>query len=470
MEKDRKIKVLAVAALIITILGLTVAFAALSQRLTINGAATLDAASWGIKFENLSDGEITGDATINDTAVIADDLVTINNIDVSLSTPGDSVTYTVDLVNEGTINAEIYSIETPSLTEEQERYLNFNVTYDDGTEVKQGDILNQGERKNITIKIEFDRDITESDLPDEAQEIKLSYKLNFVQTDSSAIIPPTEEEDEMFAWESDTVITGLTEYGIEEVKANNGHLVIPEGVTEIAGTSPEEIGEAGTINTGFSPIAIGKVDMGSADLSEIMNNPEINIVKSVSFPSTLKKIGDYAFAYCINLTNVNLPTNLENIGVSTFAFSGVSGELVIPNNVTSIGHSAFYGAPISSLKLGNSINNIDPYAFYHCENLTGELIIPDSVTIIDSQAFQGTSISSLKLGDNVETIGSLAFSGCANLSGELYIPDSVKKIGNDAFGGVAFNNNKITSISISKNTQYGSTSFQGRPTPTVRES
>ena len=136
MEKQRKIKVLAVAALIITILGLTVAFAALSQTLTINGAATLDAAKWGIKFENLSDGKTSGDATINDTAVIADDLVTINNIDVSLSTPGDSVTYTVDLVNEGTINAEIYSIETPSLTEEQERYLNFTVTYDDGKEVK----------------------------------------------------------------------------------------------------------------------------------------------------------------------------------------------------------------------------------------------------------------------------------------------------------------------------------------------
>ena len=185
MEKQRKIKVLAIAALIITILGLTVAFAALSQTLTINGAATLDAAKWGIKFENLSDGKTSGDATINDTAVIADDLVTINNIDVSLSTPGDSVTYTVDLVNEGTINAEIYSIETPSLTEEQERYTNFTVTYDDGKEVKQGDILEQSSRKNITIKIEFDKDITDTDLPSETQNIDLSYKLNFVQTDKT---------------------------------------------------------------------------------------------------------------------------------------------------------------------------------------------------------------------------------------------------------------------------------------------
>ena len=317
MEKQRKIKVLAIAALIITILGLTVAFAALSQTLTINGAATLDAAKWGIKFENLSDGKTSGDAIINDTAVIADDLVTINNIDVSLSTPGDSITYTVDLVNEGTINAEIYSIETPTLTEEQERYLNFIVTYDDGQEVKQGDILEQSSRKNITIKIEFKKDITESDLPKEAQEISLSYGLTFVQTDkTSSTQPGTPSEDvkAMFNWEGDTVITSLTDYGIEEVKANNGHLVIPEGVTEIKGTSMEEVQKTGTLTTGFSPIAIGKIKLTDSDSQDKLNDPEINIVKSVSFPSTLKKIGELAFVYCTNLTSISLSSNIKEIG------------------------------------------------------------------------------------------------------------------------------------------------------------
>lgn len=191
MERERRIKTLSLVALIIAIVGLTIAFAALSTTLRINGAATLDAAKWGIKFENLSDGETTGDASINDTAIIEDDLVTINKINVSLSTPGDTVTYKVDLVNEGTINAEIYSIETPSLTEEQERYINFEVKYEDGTEVRQGDILNKDTRKKLTIKIEFDKDITESDLPSEPQEINLSYKLNFVQTDKEG----TSEDD-----------------------------------------------------------------------------------------------------------------------------------------------------------------------------------------------------------------------------------------------------------------------------------
>lgn len=187
MEKERRIKILSLVALVIAILGLTIAFAALSTTLTINGAATLDAAKWGIKFENLSDGKITGDARVNDKAIIEDDLVTINKMNVSLSTPGDSVTYDVYLVNEGTINAEISSIETPSLTKEQEKYINFEVKYEDGTEVKQGDILNKNTRKKLIIKVEFDKDVTKSDLPTEPQEINLSYKLNFIQTDKEGI-------------------------------------------------------------------------------------------------------------------------------------------------------------------------------------------------------------------------------------------------------------------------------------------
>ena len=450
MEKERKIRIISVAALIITIICLTVAFAALSQTLTINGAATLDAAKWGIKFENLSDGKTSGDAIINDTAVIADDLVTINNIDVSLSTPGDSVTYTVDLVNEGTINAEIYSIETPTLTEEQERYLNFIVTYDDGQEVKQGDILEQSSRKNITIKIEFDKDITESDLPKEAQEISLSYGLTFVQTDkTSSTQPGTPSEDvkAMFNWEGDTVITSLTDYGIEEVKANNGHLVIPEGVTEIKGTSMEEVQKTGTLTTGFSPLAIGKIDISSGiSEEEILGNPEINIIKSVSFPSTLKTIGELAFAFCANLTRISLSSNIKEIGDYAFGMTQISGELIIPDNVTTIGDYAFSSTSITSLKLGNNVKIIGGYTFENCKNLTGELIIPDSVTTIGDYAFHRTSITSLKLGNNVKIIGDCTFENCKNLTGELIIPDSVTSIGNSAF-----NSTSITSLKLGNN-------------------
>lgn len=182
MEKERRIKALGIVALVIAVLGLTIAFAALSQTLTINGSAYLDAAKWGIKFQNLTEPEKVGDANTTGTAVIEED-VSINNINVSLSTPGDSVTYGVELVNEGTINAKIEKIDKPELTNEQQRYLKFTVKDDLGNELVEGDILNAGETKHLTIKIEFKKDIEKEDLPTSVSNITLSYKLNFVQTD-----------------------------------------------------------------------------------------------------------------------------------------------------------------------------------------------------------------------------------------------------------------------------------------------
>ena len=104
-------------------------------------------------------------------------------MNVGLSIPGDKVVYTVDLVNKGTINAKIDNIEKTVLTQEQQRYLTFKVTDQNGKEVSEGDILSAGETKNLTITIEFIKDLTKEDLPKQTNTISLSYKLNFVQTD-----------------------------------------------------------------------------------------------------------------------------------------------------------------------------------------------------------------------------------------------------------------------------------------------
>lgn len=105
MEKERRIKVLSLAALIVAVLGLTVAFAALSQTLTINGSANVDAATWDIHIENLKVGTIDGDANVISEPTISSDGKSIENFKVSLTKPGDYVSYTFDFVNNGTIDA-----------------------------------------------------------------------------------------------------------------------------------------------------------------------------------------------------------------------------------------------------------------------------------------------------------------------------------------------------------------------------
>ena len=188
MEKERRTKALVVVVLLIVIAGLTVAFAALSTTLNINGTAYLDASKWGIRFENLSSPTKIGSATTTGTAKIEESKsAEITGINVSLSTPGDKVTYTVDLVNKGTINAKIDNLEKTVLTQEQQRYLIFKVTDKDGREVSEGDILSAGETRSLTITIEFIKDLTKEDLPASTSTISLSYKLNFVQTDDKVV-------------------------------------------------------------------------------------------------------------------------------------------------------------------------------------------------------------------------------------------------------------------------------------------
>ena len=184
MEKERRTKTLVVVVLLVVIAGLTVAFAALSITLNINGTAYLDAAKWGIRFENLSSPTKIGSATTTGTAKIEETKAAeITGINVSLSIPGDKIVYTVDLVNKGTINAKIDNIEKTQLTSEQQRYLTFKVTDKSGNEVSKGDILSAGETRKLTITIEFIKDLTKEDLPKQTSTISLSYKLNFVQTD-----------------------------------------------------------------------------------------------------------------------------------------------------------------------------------------------------------------------------------------------------------------------------------------------
>lgn len=115
MEKERKIKIISLCALLVAVLGLTVAFAVLSQTLIINGSATVDSASWDIHFEKLEEDDAiysVGDASFTEPVFSG---TTISNFNVSVSKPDDGVQMDFKIVNDGTINAKIESFEISTL-------------------------------------------------------------------------------------------------------------------------------------------------------------------------------------------------------------------------------------------------------------------------------------------------------------------------------------------------------------------
>ncbi len=179
-DREKKM-VAAIVALAVLLLGsIGVAAAAFTQDLKINGAATIKATSWDIHFDNLKTVGLDGDATEEQTPAIDANSTTIGDYKVTLTKPGDSAEYTFDVVNAGSLDAEITAIvintgsgltctsSGANATANQAvcSKLNYTLKNASGSAVAVGDTLDAGATQTMKLKLEFDGSATDSDLPD----------------------------------------------------------------------------------------------------------------------------------------------------------------------------------------------------------------------------------------------------------------------------------------------------------------
>lgn len=81
---------------------------------------------------------------------------------------------------------------------------------------------------------------------------------------------------------------------------------------------------------------------------------------------TVTSIGKRAFVAC-DLYEVNLPNTLKRIGDAAFQYRSQLTDIVIPDSVTSIGDNAFQGcSKLSSIRVPKSVKSIGFSAFSDC--------------------------------------------------------------------------------------------------------
>lgn len=134
--------------------------------------------TWKILFKNVvvDSGSVTLDKPVISSTQ------TSMEYQATLSTLGEYYKFDADIVNEGNVDAKIYSIEMNELSDTQKKYLEYKITYKDGTPIKEEDILLKGETKKITVLLKFRNDITrKEDLPSTDQTLKLDYKINYIE-------------------------------------------------------------------------------------------------------------------------------------------------------------------------------------------------------------------------------------------------------------------------------------------------
>ena len=110
--------------LVVGLIGMTIAYAALSTTLTISGTANVAEAKWDIHIErwvemwpstNLAGVANTAVETQAPSSSPLGEGTLISGLAVSLPQPGDTISYTFNIVNDGTINAKLSSF-VPSMT------------------------------------------------------------------------------------------------------------------------------------------------------------------------------------------------------------------------------------------------------------------------------------------------------------------------------------------------------------------
>lgn len=178
MKNKRKNNNIVKVALVVSLLVVSVGFAVLSTSLNITGTTSINSSGWSVKFKTDTISVTSGSVSATTPTVTGDTTLAFSP---TLATPGDFYEFTIDVKNEGTINAKITSITPISLTVAQQKYATCTVTYSDNTAIAQNDKLAAGASKKIKVRVEYKTDITSSDLPSENQTLNLTYGLTYGQ-------------------------------------------------------------------------------------------------------------------------------------------------------------------------------------------------------------------------------------------------------------------------------------------------
>ncbi len=227
-------------------------------------------------------------------------------------------------------------------------------------------------------------------------------------------------------------------------------------------------------------------------------------LSDVAIPGSVRNIGDYAFSSDWALTNVTIGNAVISIGDYAFKDTGLI-NVTIPEGVTNIGHQALLEGSLTAIYVNTnnpSYSSLDGVLFNKRQTTliqfpilklgpacdlpcpgTGSYTVPNSVTNIGNDAFYGCwQLTNVVCPHGLIWIGDYGFASCYNLS-SMTIPDTVTQIGDYAFtdnisltgiyfwgnapaltGGNTFFGDRGASVYYLPNTTGWRTTFGGLPT------
>lgn len=195
----------------------------------------------------------------------------------------------------------------------------------------------------------------------------------------------------------------------------------------------------------------------------------LDYIEAVHLPSSLKTLGDLAFANITKLREINIPTNVtyigdnnplggcfnvENIIVESPHFLLYQGflcdinkttifsathelfeqeHIVIPDGIVKLSSNLFWGyEKMKKISMPTSVQEIGSHCFENCFSLEA-IEIPERVYCLQSETFRHcNSLKSVKFHYRCKSIGSNCFRNCFSLC-EIEDSNVIEEIGDKAF-------------------------------------
>lgn len=165
---------------LILILIISIGFAYLTSSLVINGIIGYKGNTWNIYFDNIH--MITNDVG-GDKPIINNSKDTVD-FSITFSEPGEVYKFSVDVVNDGTIDAMLSEILTTGINSSNSKYLSYTVKYYDDTELSVNDGIKAGTKTRLNVEVNYKY---ETDELAPAGNQDFSVKLTYVQASDNAV-------------------------------------------------------------------------------------------------------------------------------------------------------------------------------------------------------------------------------------------------------------------------------------------